>query len=295
MLEIVEGHDRSWTIAGFGIRVPDLQPAAQYVLSHAAMLVAGPGPWPIRLHMEGTVFELVLGADGGVTLDPRSASTPTVWGWLFPAGRFSEHLAPPTAPLVASAPPVVQPVVMDNGFGPAEACPYPGWHRATEGGKYCTGCGKQRPAGEGPEGVLFVSAHHSAGTTTWATLLGGADMRQQMPLTGQVVGVCRATPGGINAMKKLIGEHGVERFRSVLVVADAPGRMLPQAAREVKSLAGGVPVVVVPWISKLRGVDAPASAAALIARPVARVRNELERAARVVPREFRHNHNRRNG
>lgn len=123
--------------------------------------------------------------------------------------------------------------------------------------------------------VAFVGAHYGAGTSTWAGLLGGADAGQSMPETGSVIALCRSTPAGTAAVKTLIGRHGVARFQAVLVIADAPAKMLPQSAREVKVLSGALPVVVVPWIPALRGVESAAAVADDVQRPVARIREKL--------------------
>lgn len=141
--------------------------------------------------------------------------------------------------------------------------------------------------------TAFVGAHYGAGTSTWAALLAGADCGLTMPDSGVVIGVCRSTPAGITAAKSLIGQHGPARFRAFLVVADAPAKMLPQAAREVKVLSAAVPVVVVPWLVKLRGVESPAGVVAELQRPIGRVREKLAAAAVRVPKEFQTNPNKK--
>lgn len=132
----------------------------------------------------------------------------------------------------------------------------------------------------------FVGVHHGAGVTTWAALLGGADHGLLVPGEGLVTAVCRATPAGVNGAKLLVKEHGVARFRAFLVVADAPGRLLPAAEREIKVLASTVPVVEVPWVIKLRGVEDPRAVAGEISKPVSRVRDQLATAQVRVPRGF---------
>jgi hypothetical protein len=132
----------------------------------------------------------------------------------------------------------------------------------------------------------FVGVHPGAGTSTWAALLDGADHGLIMPGGGVVTAVCRATPAALNGAKALVKEHGVTRFRAFLVVADAPGRALPAAAREIKVLSSVVPVVEVPWMVKLRGLEDPRSVAAAIAKPVQRVRDQLADAHIQVPRGF---------
>ncbi|MFK4299430.1 hypothetical protein ABH924_004613 [Arthrobacter sp. GAS37] len=132
----------------------------------------------------------------------------------------------------------------------------------------------------------FVGVHHGAGTSTWAALLDGGDHGLVMPEEGVVTAVCRATPPALTSAKALVKAHGVERFRAFLVVADAPGRHLPAAARELKVLASVVPVVEVPWMVKLRGLDDPRSVAGVIAKPVQRVADQLAAARVRVPRGY---------
>jgi hypothetical protein len=115
----------------------------------------------------------------------------------------------------------------------------------------------------------FIGVHPGAGTSTWAALLEGADHGLLMPGQRVVTAVCRATPAALNGAKALVKEHGVARFRAFLVVADAPGRALPAAAREIKVLSSVVP-----------------SVAAAIAKPVQRVRDRLADAHIRVPRGF---------
>lgn len=131
---------------------------------------------------------------------------------------------------------------------------------------------------------MFVGVHPWAGTSTWATLLGGTDHGPVFPEAGAVIAVCRATPAGLNTTKALIGSHGLDRVRAVLVVADAPGRALPAAVRGIKVLSSVVPVVEVPWMVKLRGLENPQAVAAAIAKPVRRVRDRLAEARVRVPR-----------
>ena len=130
----------------------------------------------------------------------------------------------------------------------------------------------------------FVGVHHGAGTSTWAALLDGADHGLVMPAAGVVTAVCRATPAGLAAAKALVGQHGVERFRAFLVVADAPGHALPAAVREIKVLGSVAPVVEVPWIVKLRGLEDPGPVSVAIAKSVYRVRDHLAGAHIRVPR-----------
>lgn len=124
--------------------------------------------------------------------------------------------------------------------------------------------------------TAFVGVHPMAGVTTWAHLLDGADAGMEMPPSGEVVAVTRSTPAGLGRMKELVQLYGAARFRAVLVVADAQGRMTHEAARQVKILSGAVKVIEVPWIKALRGAVDPAAVATQISRPVGRVQGQLD-------------------
>ncbi len=126
-----------------------------------------------------------------------------------------------------------------------------------------------------PPATAFVGAHHGAGTSIWASLLAGADAGMVMPESGVVVGVCRSTPAGIGAAKALIGVHGVNRFRAFMVVADASGGLPVRVRREVKILAGAVPVVQVPWFAWLRGAQVTDPVKPALGKAVARIKNQL--------------------
>lgn len=102
--------------------------------------------------------------------------------------------------------------------------------------------------------VVLVGAHPLAGTSTWATLLG-MESADVIPNYAPMVGVCRTTVSGIAAAKKLIAQVGPERVLAFLIVADAPASLPSQVTREIKILAGGVPVVMVPWANSLRNAN----------------------------------------
>jgi len=130
--------------------------------------------------------------------------------------------------------------------------------------------------------VPLLAAHPGCGVTTWAALLDEPEV-DDVPAGDVAAVVCRSTPSGIDAAKAVIGRIGVSRVVTVLVIADAPGRMIPAAARELKVLAGAVSITRVPWISKLRGAR-PAdlnSLAGPLTRPLARVRAAVDGARRI--------------
>lgn len=124
--------------------------------------------------------------------------------------------------------------------------------------------------------TLIVGVHPTAGATTWAQLLDLPEAELADELAGPVVLVCRSTPAGINATKAAIHSLGPAAVDAVLVVADAPGKPVPAAAREQRVLAGAVPVVPVPWLPRLRAVaEISPALAGQLARPVQRVTKAL--------------------
>lgn len=147
-----------------------------------------------------------------------------------------------------------------------------------------------RPAGiiSGPSNDprRFIGVHPGAGTSTWANLLEGRDLGLSMPADGLVTAVVRATPAGMHKAKLMVGEYGVSRFQAFLVVADAPGRTLPAAKREVKVLSSAAPVVEISWIPKLRGLEDPSTVATSISKIVSKINNRLESAQVRIPRGF---------
>ncbi|WP_440681935.1 hypothetical protein [Clavibacter nebraskensis] len=130
-----------------------------------------------------------------------------------------------------------------------------------------------------PEQVTLIGVHPVSGATAWAQLLGLPEGSLREAPTTAVVLVCRSTPAGIDAAKHAIRALGTDAVRAVLVVADAPGRPVPAAAREQRILAGAVPVVPVPWLPRLRAVaEISPELAGQLARPVQRITQALEGA-----------------
>ena len=124
-----------------------------------------------------------------------------------------------------------------------------------------------------------AGVHAGSGASTWALLLYLSELRITDEPSGPVVLVCRSTPAGINATKAAIHTLGTDAIDAVLVVADAPGKPVPAAAREQKVLAGAVPVVAVPWLPRLRAVaEISPALAGQLARPVQRVTKALQGA-----------------
>lgn len=154
-----------------------------------------------------------------------------------------------------------------------------------DGSSVAEGDEAHRWAGPGPgslpawDQVTLIGTHPVAGATTWARLLELAEgSLSEVPNTAVVL-VCRSTPVGIEAAKHAIRALGTDIVRAVLVVADAPGRPVPAAAREQRVLAGAVPVVPVPWLPRLRAVaEISPELAGQLARPVQRITQALEGA-----------------
>jgi hypothetical protein len=142
------------------------------------------------------------------------------------------------------------------------------------------GPGAPLPAAAPPSvRTSLVGVQAGAGTSTWAHLLDLPEVELTGELTGPVVLVCRSTPVGINAAKAAIHTLGKDAVDAVLVIADAPGRPVPAAAREQRVLAGAVPVVPVPWMPGLRAVaEISPALVGQLARPVQRVTKALQGA-----------------
>jgi hypothetical protein len=242
-----------WSVDTRPILVDSGSPSpAAAVLAHVASLVAAPGPWPVHVTDGHMTIELMLGVDGSVA--HRPTATPPRYSARAAPWRLLLSPPPPQGADRSSA------SVADRWVFPARTFAVPA------------------PA--------FVGVHAGAGTSTWSALLDAVDHGLIAPETGILTAVCRATPAALNSAKALVGRYGVERFGAVLVVADAPGRALPAAARGIKVLASAVPVVEVPWIVKLRGLEDPRPVAALVAKPVQRVRDQLASAQVRLPPGF---------
>uniref|UniRef100_UPI002931295F hypothetical protein n=2 Tax=Clavibacter michiganensis TaxID=28447 RepID=UPI002931295F len=134
-------------------------------------------------------------------------------------------------------------------------------------------------AGEPLWRPVVIGAHAGAGASTWALLLGLAEANPSAAGRAAAVLVCRSTPAGIEATKKLVRTLGPATVAAALVVADAPGRPIPAALREQRILAGAVPVIPVPWLPRLRAVaEISPGLVDQLRRPVQRITQALEDA-----------------
>ncbi|WP_420367137.1 hypothetical protein [Curtobacterium sp. L1-20] len=132
------------------------------------------------------------------------------------------------------------------------------------------------PPADSAVSIAVVGVQPGAGVSTWAQLLNLPEAELNDEHAGRVVLVCRSTPAGINAAKAAVHTLGTAAVEAVLVVADAPGKPVPAAAREQRVLAGAVRVVPVPWLPRLRAVtEISRELAGQLARPVQRVSKAL--------------------
>ena len=101
-----------------------------------------------------------------------------------------------------------------------------------------------------------------AGASTWAHLLGLAEVFTfeavvQAASSGvPVVLVCRSTESSVAACFDFISANQeiLSSIALILVVPDAPGRVIREVRHQIKILSGAHSVMQVPWISTLRAV-----------------------------------------
>lgn len=131
--------------------------------------------------------------------------------------------------------------------------------------------GSQEPAPGGP--VPLVSAPQGgqlspivygvspvSGATTWASLLGlgeVVDIDRAVASGMPLVLVARTTETSMRACLDFLAVHqaAVPRITAVLVVPDAPGRVVRTVRHTIKILSGAHTVVSVPWVPVLRAVS----------------------------------------
>lgn len=115
----------------------------------------------------------------------------------------------------------------------------------------------------------LLSAHPGSGTSTWAQLLDLQEVTVETRTGLPLLVVLRSTLAGTEAAK-----FYTSGAAALLVVADAPGKVPAPVARAIRVLEGAAPVVRVPWVPALRGMnvvpDGPAikKAAAKVAAAV---------------------------
>ncbi|MEU7055080.1 DUF6668 family protein [Streptomyces sp. NPDC046197] len=115
-----------------------------------------------------------------------------------------------------------------------------------------------------PRRFSWVATHGGAGTTTLAAVYGGHDCGRGWPGPGapqSVLLVARTHAAGLNAVTRAL-----EAFRrggappgldldSVVLVADAPGRLPRQLVQQLKPIESVVDVHRVPWVPAWRVGD----------------------------------------
>lgn len=119
--------------------------------------------------------------------------------------------------------------------------------------------------------VSWVSAHGGSGASTLARVLGGVDVGRRWPVPGrgepgQVLLVARTHAEGMRAASQALnalrlGDHpaGIQLL-SVVLVADAPGRLPRKLGQRVRVMRSAAKVYRVPWVPAWRfgeEVDAP--------------------------------------
>ncbi|MFG3158554.1 DUF6668 family protein [Streptomyces sp. NPDC048232] len=117
------------------------------------------------------------------------------------------------------------------------------------------------PAPAESEGFSWIGVHGGAGVTTLAGVFGGQDCGRGWPGPGDpssVLLVARTHAAGLTAVGRAVEEFRLGRvptgvgLDSVVLVADAPGRLPRPLAQRVRLLESAVDVHRVPWIPAWR-------------------------------------------
>ncbi|MFD9001926.1 DUF6668 family protein [Streptomyces sp. NPDC059582] len=115
-----------------------------------------------------------------------------------------------------------------------------------------------------PRRFSWVATHGGAGTTTLAAVYGGQDCGHDWPGAGDppsVLLVARTHAAGLDAVLRTLevfrrGEAPVGLdLDSVVLVADAPGRLPRPLARRIALIESAVDVHRVPWVPAWRVGD----------------------------------------
>ncbi|MFD5801828.1 DUF6668 family protein [Streptomyces sp. NPDC127020] len=122
----------------------------------------------------------------------------------------------------------------------------------------------EMPRGPSPAeapGFSWIGVHGGAGVTTLAGVFGGQDCGQGWPGPGDpssVLLVARTHAAGLTAVGRAVEEFRLGRaptgvgLDSVVLVADAPGRLPRPLAQRVRLLESAVDVHRVPWVPAWR-------------------------------------------
>ncbi|MEU6602916.1 DUF6668 family protein [Streptomyces flaveolus] len=141
------------------------------------------------------------------------------------------------------------------------------------------------PAGHGHEQLVsWVNAHGGAGATTFAAALGGTDAGGRWPdarrgQPGRIFLLARTHAAGLRAASRAMnalhtGKHppGIELL-SLVLVADAPGRLPLELSRRVRVLRSATPIITIPWIPAWRLGEPATKAPREIAKLVTLIRS----------------------
>lgn len=120
----------------------------------------------------------------------------------------------------------------------------------------------------------LLSAHTGSGASTWAQLLDLPEVRPEDRSGAPLLLVTRSTIAGVEAAKPW-----TQQVSAVLMVADAPGKVLPVVDRAIRVLHGAAPIVRVPWVPVLRGITVVPEGAA-VGKVVAKVAAAIEKDRR---------------
>ncbi|MFE0201890.1 DUF6668 family protein [Streptomyces sp. NPDC058985] len=110
-------------------------------------------------------------------------------------------------------------------------------------------------------GFSWIGVHGGAGVTTLAGVFGGQDCGRGWPGPGDpssVLLVARTHAAGLTAVGRAVEEFRLGRaptgvgLDSVVLVADAPGRLPRPLAQRVRLLESAVDVHRVPWVPAWR-------------------------------------------
>lgn len=117
------------------------------------------------------------------------------------------------------------------------------------------------PSPAGARRFSWVGTHGGAGVSTLATVYGGRDCGRRLPGPGDppsVLLVARTHAAGLAAVVRAVEDFRRGRtpagadLDSVVLVADAPGRLPRPLAQRVRLLEATVDVHRVPWVSAWR-------------------------------------------
>ena len=206
--------------------------------------------------------QVQVGAPGPVL--PVSEPQPSVAGGA--AGAFAPQYPQafepqPSAPVQPQYAPVSPQEDLRAPAGSGEAMNTAG---AEPAGSQESAPGGPVPPVSAPQGgqlsPIVYGVSPVSGATTWASLLGlgeVVDIDRAVASGRPLVLVARTTETSMRACLDFLAVHqaAVPRITAVLVVPDAPGRVVRTVRHTIKILSGAHTVVSVPWVPVLRAVS----------------------------------------